>query len=179
MRKRFVILTLALATAMGAFAGYYVKYHLPASGVSAQSDLINSKRAEFALLDYDDKQVSVGAWDGNVIMLNFWASWCPPCRREIPGFSQVRELYHDDGFEVIGIAIDDKEKAEAFLQAMPDVKYPQLVGYNDAIAVAKLFGNKHGGLPYSVIIDSEGIIRFIKAGELSKDELIDQVEPLL
>lgn len=179
MRKRFIILTLTLATAMGAFSGYYVKYHLPGSGISSQSDLIDSRRADFVLHDYDNNRVPVSTWDGKVIMLNFWASWCPPCRREIPGFSQVRELYHEDGFEVIGIAIDDKEKAEKFLQTMPDVKYPQLVGYNDAIAVAKLFGNKHGGLPYSVIIDSDGIIRFIKAGELLKDELIDQIDPLL
>lgn len=179
MRKRFIILTLALVTAMGAFTGYYVKYHLHGASAPSQSTLVDTKRPDFTLFDYDGNQIPISTWDGDVVLINFWASWCPPCRREIPGFNEVRNLYHEDGFEVVGIAIEDKEKAAKFLQSMPDVRYPQLVGYNDAIAVAKLFGNHSGGLPYSVIIDGDGVIRFVKAGELSKEELIDQIDSLL
>lgn len=167
---------------MGAFTSYYVNYHLRggvAPAAAKGAGLIGAQRPDFVLSDYDGKQVPVSTWDGKVVMLNFWASWCPPCRREIPVFSEVREFFHDSGFEVVGIAMDDKHKAADFLQAMPGVKYPQLVGYNDAIAVAKLFGNRRGALPYSVIFDRRGTIRFIKAGELSKTDLIEQVEPLL
>ena len=180
MRKKFTVMTLIIAIAVGAFTGYYVNNMLPANKqISQQSDLIGTKRATFSLSDFDDQAIPISDFDGKVVLINFWASWCPPCRREIPAFIEVREFFYDQGFEIIGIAIDEKEKAENFLNSMPNNNYPQLVGYNDAVAVAKLYGNPLGNLPYSVLFDRQGIIRFTKAGEIKKEELIDLIEPLL
>lgn len=180
MRRKFITMTVLLALAMGAFTGYYTQYHLRAPAATSGDDVaIGNQRPDFKLFDFGGQSVSAAAFDNKVVLVNFWASWCPPCRREIPEFSEVREFFKDQGFEVVGIAIDDKKKAQAFLKAMPQVKYPQLIGHNDAVAVAKAFGNRRGSLPYSVIYDRQGIIRFVKRGEIKKDELIELVEDLL
>ena len=164
---------------MGAFTAYYVNFHLhQLHGIPNQS-LIGQQRPDFDLNDFEGKTVSGDAFDGKVVLVNFWASWCPPCRREIPVFHEVREFFHESGFEVIGIAIDELDKAKEFLDAHPKIRYPQLIGYTDAIAIAKSFGNVRGGLPYSVVYDRDGIVRFSKAGELKKEELLNVVEPLL
>ena len=91
----------------------------------------------------------------------------------------MREVFYDDDFEVVGIAIDEKDKVVEFLNLIPNVQYPQLIGYNDALKVASAFGNRSGGLPYSVLVDKQGIIRYIKAGELDKQTLIEQIELIL
>ena len=171
--------SIVISALIGAFTSYYTHYHytVPTSE-EPNSTLLGTKRPDFSLFDYKDKQVSISEFDGKVVMINFWASWCPPCRREIPVFSEVREFYKENGFEVIGVAIDEKKEAEEFLNSMPHVQYPQLIGYNDATVVAKSLGNTRGGLPYSVILDRNGIIQFTKAGEIKKEELIDLIEPL-
>lgn len=181
IRHRLIIITALLSLAIGVFTAFYVKHNLSAKApaTTASHVLIGTVRPDFSLYDLDENYVSVSAWDGQIVLLNFWASWCPPCRREIPIFNQVRELFHRDGFEVVGIAIDEKEKVQDFLKSIPDVQYSQLIGYDDALKVASVLGNHSGGLPYSVLMDKQGTIRYIKAGELDKQTLITQIEAIL
>lgn len=146
---------------------------------STGSELVGQPRPDFSLHDYNGTLVSINQYDGQLLLINFWASWCPPCRKEIPEFIDVYTMYHAEGFTIIGIAIDDQHDAEAFIKAMPNLDYPQLIGYDDAIEVAKKFGNRGGGLPYSALIDRQGIIRATHAGSLNKEELIDLIEPFL
>ena len=134
---------------------------------------------EFAMKNLDGETVSSKSWEGKVVLLNFWASWCPPCLREIPVFSDFRDQYHEQGFEVVGIAIDELESAQAFLDSLPQVKYPQLIGFSDAIALGKELGNDSGGLPFSALIDRDKVVRFIKKGTLHKEELQEQLQKLL
>lgn len=147
--------------------------------VPSDKELIGQRRPDFELNDFADRPVPISRYDGQVVLINFWASWCPPCRKEIPEFIDVYNLYHSEGFEIIGIAIDDKRDAEEFIKKIPSLDYPQLIGFDDAIEVAKQFGNRTGNLPYSVLLDRQGIIRAVRAGKLDKDELIDWLEPLL
>ena len=149
------------------------------TAVSTNHDLIGQRRPDFSLADFTGQAISIGQYDGQVVLINFWTSWCPPCRKEIPEFINVYNLYHDEGFEIVGIAIDDKQDAEEFIGKIPGLSYPQLIGFDDAIEVAKQFGNKTGGLPYSVLIGRQGIIRAIRAGPLNQEELIGWIEPLL
>ena len=181
IRSRLILITALLSTAIGAFTAFYVNYYLlPRASISATDHpLIGSARPAFSLYDLDENYTPVSTWDGKVVLLNFWASWCPPCRREIPIFSEVRELFHDAGFEVVGIAVDEKEEVLDFLESVPQVQYPQLIGYDDALTIASVLGNQSGGLPYSVLVDQQGTIRYIKAGELDRQTLISQIEPLL
>ena len=133
----------------------------------------------FELVDLEGVKQSSKQWDNKVRLINFWAAWCPPCRREIPEFADVYEFYADQGFVVVGIAIDELEAVKQFLSALPQVKYPQLIGMSDAVEVARQMGNKDGGLPYSIIADRNGVVKFIKQGELKKETLLQWVEALL
>lgn len=178
-RTKFLLLVGALSAAIGAFTAFYINQTIEHRRTESAAPLIGQLRPDFRLYDLNDKHIPISTWDGKIVLINFWATWCPPCRREIPIFSEVRESFKEDGFEVVGIAVDEKDKVIAFLDAMPSVRYPQLIGYNDAISIAQSFGNLSGGLPYSVLLDHNGIIRFIKAGELDKDSLVIQIESLL
>ncbi len=134
---------------------------------------------KFAMTNLDGQIISSKTWEEKVVLLNFWASWCPPCLREIPEFSDLRDQYHEQGFEVVGIAVDESEAVQAFLDNMPKVKYPQLIGFSDAIALGRELGNDSGGLPFSVLIDRNNVVRFIKKGTLHKEVLQEQLQKLL
>ena len=179
MRKKFLIMSMALVVAIGAFSAYYVSRDA-ARTTGQDVPPVGMKFPDFQLRNLAGEVTPLSAWNGQIVLFNFWAAWCPPCRREIPDLSEVREFYREDGFEVVGIAIDDHEKITEFLAQVPYVRYPQLIGgYGDAVSLGRALGNRSGGLPYSVLVDRGGVIRFVKAGELSKTELIRRLEPLL
>jgi len=133
---------------------------------------------DFLLADIQNQPQRLENWQGKVIILNFWATWCPPCRREMPGFVELDEEFSQQGLQMIGIAIDEKSAVTDFVDSM-GIEFPILIGGNDAITIAKHYGNRHGALPYSVVIDRQGFIRHQIAGELSKNEAIDLIKPLL
>lgn len=124
-------------------------------------------RPEFAMLDLDGQTRNIKDWDGKVILLNFWATWCPPCLREIPGFIELQEQYGDQGFQVIGIAAD-KEKAVRDYVDEIKINYPVIAAELDAIELSSRYGNRMGALPYSVIINRKSEISDRITGELSK-----------
>lgn len=138
----------------------------------------NVKRPEFQLADLEEKIHNINEWDGKVILLNFWATWCPPCRDEIPVLIELQEKYGSSGFQVIGIAIDQADLVRAYSDSM-GINYPVLVGEDNAIDIGLEYGNRLNVLPYSVIINHEGMIRFIKKGEVSRDEIEELIKPLL
>ena len=113
-----------------------------------------------------------------MVLINFWATWCPPCVREMPGFIEVREQYAEQGFEIIGIAIDNAESVRKFVANL-GVNYPILHGQSDASMVASHYGNSMEMLPFSVMIDRQGKIQFARAGELTKTALEKELKKLL
>lgn len=144
----------------------------------AASDLIGSRRPDFSLPDLQGHPHSAAEWDGKVVLVNFWATWCPPCRREIPEFMQTYERHGAQGFVVLGIAIDDRDAVQNYIE-QTSVTYPQLWGDADASKLSARFGNRYGALPFSVLIDRDGTIRFIQAGELHPSTLEQELSRLL
>lgn len=136
------------------------------------------RRPEFSLKDLDDKSRSIKEWDGKVLMINFWATWCPPCRKEIPAFIELQEAYKDKGFVVIGVAIDTKDNVIDFVDPM-GVNYPILIGNENGISLAKAYGNRHGALPYTVFVDRSGKITETHSAELTFQQAEDIIKPLL
>lgn len=134
-------------------------------------------RADFTLPALDGTARSINEWDGEVVVLNFWATWCTPCRREIPLFSALHEEFVDEGIHFLGIAIDDPEPIRGFLDQV-EMRYPTLYGMETALNVAAAYGNDRGTLPYTVIIDRDGrvIERFM--GELHEPDLRPLLESL-
>ena len=142
------------------------------------ASLIGKRRPDFSLVDMEDKQRSVSEWDGKVIVVNFWATWCPPCRKEMPAFIALQEQYGKDGLQFVGIAIDEKDKVVDFSDTY-GVNYPMLLGQIEAIELAKAYGNRFGALPYTVIVDRKGNIAFTVRGELEKHVAEAEIKKLL
>ena len=137
-----------------------------------------SKRPDFSLPDLEGTQHAISEWDGKVVLVNFWATWCPPCREEMPAFISLKETYGEQGFEIIGVAIDELGAIADFADTL-GVNYPVLHGQADASAVTRQYGNKIGALPYSVLLDRDGIVRFTRAGGLSKRKLESELKKYL
>lgn len=114
-----------------------------------------------------------------ILLLNFWATWCPPCRKEIPDFVQLHSEFKDQGFSVVGLAIDKPEKVRAFEQEV-GINYPSLVVEKEGYALMEEYGSLHGALPYTVILDRQGnIVHKHHKGILSYEQAKKLIEPLL
>ena len=135
-------------------------------------------RPDFGLLDLEDRLRHVSEWDGQVMIINFWATWCPPCRREIPAFIELQKDYESQGFTLVGIAIDTKQNARDFVDPM-GINYPILIGDEKGIALSQAYGNRLGVLPYTVVVDRQGKIVSSHRNELSYEEAEALIKPLL
>jgi peroxiredoxin len=125
---------------------------------------------DFTLNDLKGNQISLSEYKGKVLFLNFWATWCPPCRAEIPDFIEVYDEYKSKGLEILGVSVDEigADKVSKFVE-----RYK--MNYPVAMATNELFRNypppQH--IPTTIVIDRDGKIQHRKVGLMSKQELID------
>ena len=163
MKKNLLILTLLIFAGTSGFAMH--RY------LNQQKDLHNTAlgqlRPEFAAPDLNGDFQNIKQYDGKLVLLNFWATWCPPCKREIPAFIELQQAYADQGFQIIGLAIDDEDAVAEFVEEI-GMNYPTMVVQQAGIELASRYGNINGVLPYSVLIDRDGTIVHTITGELSK-----------
>lgn len=117
-------------------------------------------------------------WRGQVVLCNFWATWCAPCREEVPLLVAAKRQYASDGLEVVGIGIDHVDKIRDFA-AKYRVNYPLLVAGSEAIEMMRDLGNKAGALPYTVLLDRAGSVAGRRLGAFRKEELSEAVTRLL
>lgn len=140
--------------------------------------VLNTRRPDFTMPDLSGKQRSVSEWDGKIIIVNFWATWCPPCRREMPAFVRLQEKYANQGVQFVGIALDDADQVQDFVDSL-DINYPILIGEREAFELAKAYGDHIGALPHSAIVNRQGLIVHVKSGELHESELETIIKKLL
>ena len=149
---------------------------------SRQNDSPEPKAVEalyaLTLPDLQNKPQKLDQWRGKVLVVNFWATWCEPCREEIPMFVKVQEKYATKGLQFVGISIDQADKTSEFTRKFA-VNYPNLIGTFDAVEISRLAGNKRRVLPYTVIIDRKGQIAAAELGGLTQEKLEGIVVPLL
>ncbi|NIP73774.1 MAG: TlpA family protein disulfide reductase [Gammaproteobacteria bacterium] len=150
----------------------------PSAGLPVPAEVLNSQRPAFELADLSGRMRHIREWDGKVIVLNFWATWCPPCKREIPTLVELQDSYSAQGLQIIGVAIDQRQLVQEFSDYM-GVNYPVLVGETDATEVTKQYGNLYGQLPFTAFIDREGRIVEVKRGEIKREEAERIIGPLL
>jgi thiol-disulfide isomerase/thioredoxin len=128
--------------------------------------------------DLEGKLQTLSQWRGKIMVINFWATWCPPCRDEIPAFIRAQEKYREHGVVFVGIALDSRDKVKAFAQSF-GMNYPVLIGGLDAAEAARAAGNRYGGLPFTVILDRSGKTSAMVLGGMDGRRLENKLAPLL
>ncbi len=176
------------AVALGLGAGYAVyRYTAPGSAAppvitvtksQAETPAVDGVRPEFVLQDLSGQPQDVSQWDGKLLVLNFWATWCGPCRHEIPFFVEMQQKYAERGLQIVGIAIDSPDNIGPFYEEM-GMNYPTLHGQSDAIRVGEAYGNLTGGLPYTVFVSPDRRIVLAKIGPFELEELDELIAGLL
>jgi peroxiredoxin len=181
-RTHLLVVVLAVGGALaGLFAGAWLHPSQPApAGSSAQ--LVGAPRPAVELPDVDGRAQSIAQWDGTLVLLNFWASWCAPCIEEMPLLDHVQARLAARGLQVIGIAADATAPTHAFLRQHP-VRYPILVDDPENVRngrdVSVIYGNDRNVLPYSVLIGRDGRILAQRFGNFSEDSLEQWLAPHL
>lgn len=130
------------------------------------------------LINTQGKTQNLGQYRGKIIVLNFWATWCPPCREEMPELSQLHEEYQHKNLVVLGVAIDEPDLVNNFLQSSP-VSYPIFVAASAEMDFSNQLGNNKDVLPYTVIINTNGEIVKSYFGRINKPLLAASITPLL
>lgn len=186
MRKTFAVMaTVALVASTG---GYYAARVLNPADVPVRpgeervsvpqvDDLLGQRRPDFILSDTEGNPVSADDFDGRVWLVNFWATWCAPCVEEMPMLSELQAQYTGKGVKIVGIALDDAGRAAEFAASL-GINYPVLVGQTDVVMTGRRFGNATGMLPFSVLMDTSGIVRWTHLGALSRDVLETEIRSL-
>lgn len=128
---------------------------------------------EFTLPDMDGNEREFSEWQGKNRLINFWATWCAPCRREIPLLKELQLEQSRNGFQVLGIAVDYLEEVNRYAESA-QFNYPILVGQQDAMAVAETSGIEFIGMPFTMFVASDGEYLSAYIGELHRKHL-DQV----
>ena len=109
-------------------------------------------------------------WRGKIVVVNFWATWCPPCREEMPGFSRIAVKYSSNGVQFVGISIDTLNNVIDFQKSAP-VSYPLLIGTMDTVQSTVSIGNTAQALPFTAIFDRSGNLHSVTLGRLSEADL--------
>ena len=189
MRRQFIVL--AAVAIMAALGGYYVAMILssepgpqdysPAAealAINRLEDLLGQRRPAFELVDLKGAAVFAADFDGKILLVNFWASWCKPCTDEMPMLNRLQHDYAGRGVHVVGIALAAPHKAPQFASALA-IDSTLLVGRTQTVLAGRRYGNRSGMLPYSVLVGADGIIRWAYLGALDQQGLEAQIKALL
>ncbi len=166
MRRR-VWIGVAAAGAVAVGAGVVLRLRDEAAGAERESEAA-LWRSGFERLG--GGRLDMAALRGRPLIVNFWATWCAPCVREMPMLDRFRADHAARGWEVVGIAVD-KEAAVAEFVARLGVGFPIAMAGTEGIALSRQLGNHMGGLPFTVVADRRGAIRARKAGEIKPEDL--------
>lgn len=129
------------------------------------------------LMDLAGQARKFSEWRGRVLVCNFWATWCAPCRDEIPLLMAARAKYASSGVEIVGIAIDNPFNVRQFAASL-NISYPILLAEADGLDLMRKLGNSAGGLPYTVVADRQGGVVRRKLGALKQHDLDEILAPL-
>ena len=136
--------------------------------VSATKEENSARQIDFALKDMNDQFRHISEWNGKILVLNFWATWCGPCRHEIPAFNDIQKKYAQHNVQFIGLAYDDKAAIERFTRVIP-IDYPVLYGDDEVMELSMKYGNIQSILPYTLFVDPQGKVFHITEGALTQE----------
>jgi thiol-disulfide isomerase/thioredoxin len=182
MNKPAALILAAFAIALGAGVFYGLNKSgsagSPAAGSTSARPPATSPEAtptlaatipDFRLADRNGEMKGLRDFGDKALIVNFWATWCAPCRREIPLLEKLQAEHGDEGFQVVGIAIDFRDKVLAYADEM-NIGYPLLIGEQEALDAVAAFGIDMVGLPFTVFSDRQGRVVATHMGELHADQ---------
>lgn len=158
-----------LALAMGAAGYYFGQQQEPSGGFQV---------LKMNLADAEGRPQPMQQWDGKILVINYWATWCPPCLEEMPGFSRLHQQYSPKGIQFVGIGIDVPDKIRHFRDSTK-ISYPLLVGGMDAAGTSVELGNKRQALPFTAIFDGRRKLLAVKLGRWQEADLERELQALL
>lgn len=174
MNRRLLWTSLVALTALAAGV-WYGRGLLMDGGVVGQPA---GALVGIALPDIDGREQRLGQWTGKVIVANFWATWCAPCREEMPMFVRIQREQGSKGVQFVGIAVDNVDKVRQFVEEI-QLNYPALIGGYGAMELSKSLGNTLMALPFTVIVDRQGRVAHTQLGPLKEEQLLKIIGQLL
>ena len=160
----------------GAFLFKLLEPDTTPSGRAATSDAI--ELGAIPLTALDGSQSVLEDWQAEILVVNFWAPWCAPCRREIPALIEIQRQYRDRGVRILGIAFDGEAQVRRFADEYA-IDYPLFLSGNRSPMYNAAFDNPSGSLPYTALLDRNHVIRYQHNGELTQEQLQQQLDALL
>jgi len=163
------------------FSGYLAYSVLTGpSGAPAktQGNDLEKNVLERRFSDLSGRELALNNWDAELIVVNFWGSWCPPCRKEMPLLSRLHKKYFPKGVQFIGIALDDPRAVASYLEEQK-VSYPILWGSSNVSLLMSELGNNFGSLPFTVIINSQNKVLYTYLGEIEEVAFTKELETLI
>ena len=182
MAKLKQLFIYGLLAALAITTGFMLRSQLM-GGASQSLSGEQSKQGAKALFattlpDIQEVEQSVSQWQGKVIVVNFWATWCTPCREEIPEFIEAQKKFGEQGLVIVGIAIDQLDKVKMFSKEF-GINYPVLVGGMGTWSLLEATGNQQSALPYTIVLNRAGEIVDSYLGRINLKKLESQIVPLL
>ncbi|MFM8462858.1 MAG: TlpA disulfide reductase family protein [Burkholderiaceae bacterium] len=159
----FVVIAI-LFTSIGIYFG--VKRLQP----SAPADTAVAALMQVSMKDSGGKQRKMSEWQGKVLLLNFWATWCPPCVSEMPELVALQNELAGKNLQVVGIGIDSPSNIREFAEKH-QITYPLLLGGLEGSELSRQFGNQSGGLPFTILIGPDGSVRQTYMGRLNMEKV--------
>jgi thiol-disulfide isomerase/thioredoxin len=124
---------------------------------------------DFTLAGIDGQPRSIRSWQGKSMIVNFWATWCAPCRREIPLLKKLQAEHGAEGFQIVGVAVDFREDVLKYAQEI-GIDYPLLIGEQDGLDAVNKFGQGSLGFPFTVFTDNQQRIVMFHVGEIHPEQ---------
>jgi len=166
MRRRWLMGAVAGVAALGG-TGLALKAN---SSKVSESSSAESAFWKLELAAPDGSVLRMASLRGKPLLLNFWATWCPPCVAELPSLSRFYQSNSDKGWQVLGVAVDQLTPVKRFLAKSP-VAFPVVLAGMEGVEISRTLGNLSGGLPFSVVLGSDGVVAHRKMGQVSPDDL--------
>lgn len=179
MQKLFVSLIAITALMTGFYlSARYFSEPVVTSQPAAMVNLVGNLRPDFKLDSNKGRSITPADYAGKTLLINFWATWCSPCREEMPMLMDLQREHGPNGLQIVGIALDDAQTASHFVETF-GITYPILLGMEDVFTTSVAYGNQEGVLPYSVLVDKTGVVRWQYAGIIKHDQISSLLSDLL